>query len=215
MERSKLSLNVFIIFIWLSTGMHAQSTDFKLLKPIHDSYTPAGGNIFKGLSATMWPISVGMPLGLYIDSKIKNNKDQEWKSYAIATTMFGTAGATAILKWTIDRPRPFMAFPTDFTAKVKAGEHSFPSGHSSMTFGLATSLSLAYPKWYVIAPSYVWALASGYSRLYLGVHYPSDVLAGAFLGAGSAFVCHYGMKWIRKRWFSEKSITSFHLTNEF
>jgi membrane-associated phospholipid phosphatase len=67
---------------------------------------------------------------------------------------------------------------------------SFPSGHTSMAFSLATSVSLAYPKWYVIFPSYLWAGAVGYSRMDLGVHYPSDVLFGAALGAGSAYLCH-------------------------
>ena len=55
----------------------------------------------------------------------------------------------------------------------------------------ATSLSVKYPKWYVIAPSALWACSVGVSRMNEGVHYPSDVLAGAAIGAGCAVVNIY------------------------
>ena len=69
-----------------------------------------------------------------------------------------------------------------------------------MAFAAATTISLQYPKWYVIAPAFIYASGVGYSRMYLGVHYPTDVLAGAVLGAGSSFVTHYTFKFIKKRW---------------
>lgn len=74
-----------------------------------------------------------------------------------------------------------------------------PSGHTSTAFATATSLSLAYPKWYVVAPSFVWAGAIGYSRMHLGVHYPSDVLAGAIVGSGSAYLTYKANQWINKK----------------
>jgi membrane-associated phospholipid phosphatase len=52
-------------------------------------------------------------------------------------------------------------------------------------------LSIAFPKWYVIAPSFLWASGVGYSRMHLGVHYPSDVLVGALVGSGTAFLTHF------------------------
>ena len=76
---------------------------------------------------------------------------------------------------------------------------SFPSGHTSFAFATATSLSIKYPRWYVIAPSYLWAGAVGYSRMNLGVHYPSDVLAGAMLGAGSAWLTCKVNDWYWKK----------------
>jgi membrane-associated phospholipid phosphatase len=82
---------------------------------------------------------------------------------------------------------------------MHAGSPSFPSGHTSDAFATATSLSIAFPKWYVIAPSFLWACSVGYSRMDLGVHYPSDVMAGAIIGAGSAYLCYKANRWIQKR----------------
>jgi membrane-associated phospholipid phosphatase len=67
-----------------------------------------------------------------------------------------------------------------------------------MAFATATSLSLVCPKWYVILPSFTYASLMGYSRMYLGVHYPSDVLIGALIGSGSAYLSHYIYKKIIK-----------------
>jgi membrane-associated phospholipid phosphatase len=94
------------------------------------------------------------------------------------------------LKYGFNRPRPFVTYP-EIQKLDKAGSYSFPSGHSSSAFAFATSICLAYPKWYVIAPSFAWAGLVGYSRMHLGVHYPSDVLVGALLGIGSGFLMHY------------------------
>jgi membrane-associated phospholipid phosphatase len=92
-----------------------------------------------------------------------------------------------ILKKSVNRNRPYVTYPFLQNYKIE-NDSSFPSGSTSVAFSAATSLSLSYPKWYVIAPAALYASGVGYSRLHLGVHYPSDVLAGAVLGAGSAFV---------------------------
>jgi membrane-associated phospholipid phosphatase len=66
-------------------------------------------------------------------------------------------------------------------------------------------LSLAFPKWYVIAPSFLWASTVGYSRMSFGVHYPSDVFVGAIIGAGTAFLTYKINSWIRKNRQTEKN----------
>jgi membrane-associated phospholipid phosphatase len=63
---------------------------------------------------------------------------------------------------------------------------SFPSGHATMSFACATVLSALVPR---AAPAFVaLAAAIGYSRLYLGVHWPGDVVAGAALGVATALL---------------------------
>ena len=104
---------------------------------------------------------------------------------------------TSPLKVGLKRERPFVTH-SDIEKHSTGGSYSFPSGHTSMAFATATSLSLVCPKWYVILPSFTYASLMGYSRMYLGVHYPSDVLIGALIGSGSAYLSHYIYKKITK-----------------
>ena len=47
-----------------------------------------------------------------------------------------------------------------------------------------------YPRWYVVIASYLWAAGVAYSQLYVGAHYPTDVVAGALIGTGCAVVAY-------------------------
>ncbi len=88
------------------------------------------------------------------------------------------------LKNTLKRPRPQSAIPGLRSLGPASNQFSFPSGHSSRAFLLATSLVVVYG-----APAlfmYVWAAAVAMSRVLLGVHYPGDTLAGAFTGSCTA-----------------------------
>ena len=86
-----------------------------------------------------------------------------------------------ILKLLIARPRPFLT-NTDITPLIPppAG-FSFPSGHSVSSFAVAFVLYQLLPKRYGV-PAVIIAVLIALSRLYLGVHYPSDVLAGMIIG---------------------------------
>ena len=84
------------------------------------------------------------------------------------------------LKKTIERPRPALA--VQGTAPlVDAYGYSFPSGHAANMFAACLLLGLIYRRW--LWPLLALASLVAFSRVYVGVHYPSDVLAGAVLGA--------------------------------
>jgi len=116
------------------------------------------------------------------DNNLKNEGLQTGVSLAL------TAIITYSLKAIVKRKRPYLAYPKLITGKATETTYSFPSGHTSMAFATATALSLSFPKWYVIGPAYSYAILVAYSRSYLGVHYPGDILAGAIIGTGSSFL---------------------------
>ncbi len=198
-----ISIKYFIllfVFIFSISNSKAQDKDYLLLKKINDQYTPFGGGIMRGFSNSDTYVALGIPTGLFIYGKVKKNPEMVWNSFESFSNQLINGVATTLLKTTIDRARPFVTYPDDIHKHSVAGSKSYPSGHTSMAFAAATSISLQYPKWYVIAPAFIYASGVGYSRMYLGVHYPTDVLAGAVLGAGSSFVTHYTFKFIKKRW---------------
>ncbi|WP_234332094.1 bifunctional phosphatase PAP2/diacylglycerol kinase family protein [Streptomyces sp. NRRL S-87] len=101
-------------------------------------------------------------------------------SLALASATINTVG-----KWSVRRPRPLAEVvpaarrPTRFPTTT-----SFPSGHSASAFAFATGLALEHRGWGAVAVPVAAGVAV--SRVYTGVHYPADVLAGAALGVGAA-----------------------------
>ena len=89
--------------------------------------------------------------------------------------------ASSGLKEAVDRPRPPRADPTFEAAVPLAPSPSFPSGHATTTFACAVAIALLVPRLRLAALGL--ALTVGLARVYLGVHYPLDVLAGAALGS--------------------------------
>ena len=107
----------------------------------------------------------------------------------------GIQGATALaisqsitygLKTLLSRERPYNILESLHTFGIILKDYSFPSGHTSASFSIATTISLTMPRLSIIA--LVIALGIGISRIYLGVHYPTDVVAGIIIGMTSAWV---------------------------
>lgn len=184
----KKAVITFLNILVFSSTVLAQNFDIDLLRKINLERNIALDPTFKLITNSVGPLGIGTPLIVTSIGLIEHDQTLKNKGYYIGATLLSSAIITTTLKYSIDRDRPFVTYP-DIQKLSAAGSPSFPSGHTSEAFATATSLSMAFPKWYVIAPAYVWASTAAYSRMHLGVHYPTDVLAGAFIGAGSAWLC--------------------------
>ena len=88
-----------------------------------------------------------------------------------------------MLKPLFDRTRPYYVLGYE-PLIPPVGDPSFPSGHTAVSFAAATAIYAINKKWGIAA--YIFAIVMGFSRLYLGVHFPLDVLGGAVVGVIAA-----------------------------
>ena len=86
-----------------------------------------------------------------------------------------------VLRAAVGRPRPWRRYALPHTLVPAPKDASFPSGHTTIAFACATVLAFLQPR--LGFPVFLLAAAIGFSRIYVGVHYPLDVLGGVVLGA--------------------------------
>lgn len=96
------------------------------------------------------------------------------------------------LKNIVARPRPCWIDTTINMLISVPKDYSFPSGHTFASFAAATSIFLYYKK--AGAAALVLAFLIGFSRLYLFVHFPTDVLCGAIFGVAAAYIARFAIK---------------------
>lgn len=120
----------------------------------------------------------------------------------VLVSVLGGVAISQLLKAGYDRPRP------DLAAYAHLYTESFPSGHAMLsavtylTLGALLERTMASHrlKFFFIATAVVLTLLVGCSRVYLGVHYPTDVLAGWCLGSIWALTCLIASMWLERRW---------------
>lgn len=186
---------------------YAQHTDIDILKAVylHRNDQLRGGVV--AVTNSTYPISYGVPLAVTALGYFKHDSNCKRAGLTMVVATAGTFLATFSLKRLIQRERPYERY-SYIIPHSKSSKYSFPSGHTSAAFTTCTYIFLQTHKWYYVAPAFGWAVAVGYSRMYLGEHYPSDVLAGAALGTAVAWLTYKGENWIQKRrakhWTPEK-----------
>ncbi len=176
------------VAIFFSAGrLYGQGLDLRLLEHINGPVSGAD-KTWRDVSGSAYLAVTLVPATMLVTGLASHNREVTVQAFETGGAIVMAETATIILKKITRRQRPGLAHPDLIIGKTSSTDYSFPSGHTSAVFATATSLSLSFPKWYVIAPSFAYAATVGYSRMYLGAHYPSDVMAGALIGAGSAFL---------------------------
>ena len=179
---------ILILLIFFPLNLHSQNLDVEIMKKVNK--IPELNKTLRFISNSEPYIMITIPVSIMGIGLAKHDNDVIKGGAVIALSAVVNLGITTIIKHSVKRRRPFREYPGiifNNTGKT-LNDYSFPSGHTSGSFTAAASLSLLYPKWYVIIPAYLWAATVGYSRVQLGAHYPSDVLAGATLGTGTAYL---------------------------
>ena len=174
---------------WDSTKQFHNNLDVKIFRSFNNINSKFVYYMTDITNKAITPVMIAAPVGLYIGSKIDNNAYGENSAVLLALSEFTSLGVTQGIKVLVKRPRPFRTLNSVYLSDTSAvkGSYSFPSGHTSASFSLATSLTLSYPDEPVlIVGLYTYAAITSLGRIYSGVHYPSDVLAGMAIGAGSA-----------------------------
>ena len=198
MQKARIEILYCFFFLIGFSNLFSQNLDIKVLRAIHVERNQSFDSQLNNITNSAVPVSIATPVLMYSIGLIKKDSTLKHKAIFIGEAFLVNAFITKALKVAVNRARPFDTY-SDIDPVVSSTGKSFPSGHTSIAFSTATSLSMAYPEWYVIVPSFLWASSVGYSRMHLGVHYPSDVAAGALIGAGSAFATFKINKWLNKK----------------
>ena len=140
--------------------------------------------------------------GIFLAFSYKNFKKIWWVVLLIIGLCFLLGDRVSVMgfKEVFERPRPSHALSDAFLVKFKdfqlvynskGGLYGFVSSHATNAFCIATAFSLISRKRLTILLLFIWALFTGYSRVYCGVHYPGDVICGSLLGALLGYIVYF------------------------
>lgn len=163
----------------------AQNADIDILKSIN-SKDPSHYWIQTSNSAYIVPVAFGVTSLAYALA----NKSEVAKQNAYGTIFSLGIGISisSALKKIVHRTRPYNKYPNAIYPYQIMKDSSFPSGHTTMSFVTSMSIGIQYGKWYGTIPAMLWSGSVGYSRMKLGEHFPTDVLAGMATGIGSSLL---------------------------
>jgi membrane-associated phospholipid phosphatase len=187
-----------IILIGYTCCVYAQSFDINILKQLHTNRNKNLDGMMGTVSDVSPFVMSSTPLFLYTIGAYKKDKKMQQQAINQGIGLVIVSASTLIAKRIANRDRPGITYPQYITPVQPKYFYSFPSGHTSMSFWWATSITMATKKWYYIAPAWTIASAVSYSRMHLGVHYPTDLIGGAVFGVTSAMVSEHINDWLQK-----------------
>jgi undecaprenyl-diphosphatase len=177
--------------------------DIALLNWLNHHLIPDSVPVLRIISFTTTFISIALVLIILIISLVRRSKSIRKRFFILAAVLILVAITSQGLKIFFYRERPFKIYP--FIEKLsEGGDSSFPSGHTLEAFAIAAALSLLFSKKKIVIPVYLWAILVAYSRMALGVHYPSDVLAGVIIGT---FI-GWSVPWIFNKFIPREKINN-------
>lgn len=191
-----LSLVVVLCTAAAPAAAQEGGLDQAALRAVYGVEAPVFVGAMRGVDATAYPVFVTAPAMGWGSAWLVPGVDRG-DAYRLTVAEAAAFVAAGGLKQLVRRPRPYAVLDdvrsragTLDQAVLGQDSHAFPSGHATLAFAVAASWSLSHPDWYVVAPSLLWASGVSLSRVWMGVHYPSDVLAGALLGSAVAWGVH-------------------------
>lgn len=174
---------VFLLLLLPLLG-RSQNPDIDILRRINAA-DPSQYWIQTTNSAYWMPAaaSIGIIAYAFKEQSLINKQHAYQTPFSISIGL----GLSEIVKLIVNRERPGDQYPDIIHPYNVVHGHSFPSGHTTSAFLLASTLSFQYKKAYIVAPAYLWATSVGYSRMRLGEHFPTDVLGGIVTGTAGAY----------------------------
>lgn len=171
------------------------------------------------LDPVMWLISsklIWLPLyALIIYFIIRKRKSQFWVTLIIIALMITSSDQVAgLIKDSVKRPRPTHNPEIENLVHVlkdshgnyyRGGMYGFVSNHAANSFAVAAFVSLFFARRWITISIILWALVVSYSRIYLGVHYPFDILCGGAIGATIGILMFYIDTWIVQKIIKRKN----------
>ncbi|AFS77709.1 phosphatase, PAP2 family [Gottschalkia acidurici 9a] len=157
------------MFYFLNTRLNC-----KLLNRIMPYVTELGGVVF----STIFPIVL----------IVLNKRQSRTIGFEILFSLGLGQVIVHILKKSLTRERPYNILKNINTFGIELKDYSFPSGHTTAGFTTAVHLSMYIPQFMLVFVAM--AVMVGISRIYLAVHYPSDVAVGLVIGISASLVSH-------------------------
>ena len=168
---------------------HIDTELFLILNPIGHPYLD---NIMWLISKTNFWIPYYLILAIFIILKFKKQSIIILLSIALTIVLSDRISSGLIKK--MKRPRPTHEMTLEgkilTVNNYKGGKYGFVSSHAANSFALAFFISLIFRRKWISLSIFFWAIIVSYSRIYLGVHYPADIIGGAIVGILCAFISY-------------------------